>query len=267
MDQRTFQQLRKIVYENSGINLNDSKVAMVTSRIAKRMRVLGIKSPEDYLKYLTADQHGEETTNFLNVISTNVTSFFREHQHFEFLGENVSEWLNNGRKKIRIWCAASSTGEEPYTIAMTLLLASTVRNADMKILATDISTMALAKAQAGIYDAEAMDKVPQNLKERFFITRTEADKKYYIANDCLKKMIIFRRLNLSKTPFPINSLLDVVFCRNVMIYFNAETRTKLVSEIFRLLRPEGYLITGHAESLASTQTKLKCIKPSYYQKI
>jgi len=150
---------------------------------------------------------------------------------------------------------------------MTLLLASAERNTDMKILATDISTRALAKAQSGRYEADIMEKVPQHLIQRFFINKKEDGNKYYIAKDCLKKMIVFRRLNLAKPPFPIKNVLDMVFCRNVMIYFNTDIRTKLVSEIYRLLKPEGYLITGHAESLASTKTDLKCIRPSFYQKI
>lgn len=266
MDSKTFQKFREIVYKNSGISLNESKKSMVSYRIAKRMRVLNMTDPKQYLRYLTRDKSGGEIIRFLDVISTNVTSFFREHEHFEFLGEVVSEWINKGKKKIRIWSAASSTGEEPYSIAMTVLVASSVKNIDIKILATDISTEALIKAQAGKYEAEIMEKVPQSLKRKFFFTKEEEDETFYIARDFLKRLIIFRRLNLSKTPFKMRGQLDVVFCRNVMIYFDEKVRSKLVSEIYRLLKTDGYLFTGLAESLTTLNTDFKCIRPSIHKK-
>ncbi len=266
MDKKTFQTFREIVYDHSGIHLNETKEAMVSSRIAKRMRLLGLQTHKDYLKYLVDDQDGEEITKFLDVISTNVTSFFREAEHFDYLGNIAEEWIAGGRNRLRIWCAASSTGEEPYTIAMTLLSAASGKSLDMRILATDISTKVLAAAQKGEYTETIMAKVPAQLKNQFFVKKKVMDQTVFAASDILKKMIVFRRLNLSQPPFPMKGMLDAVFCRNVMIYFDNETRGALINEIYRLLRPGGYLFTGHAESLTSLKTPFQCLRPSIYRK-
>jgi chemotaxis protein methyltransferase CheR len=266
MDHQTFNKFREIVYANSGIALNDTKEAMVAARISKRMRILGLETHEQYLHYLLQKESENEITHFLDVISTNVTSFFREVSHFKFLTSIVEKWLSKGKNKIRIWSAAASTGEEPYSIAMTLLEASGGRNLDMRILATDISTSALSRAQKGIYASSVIESIPDMLKRRFFIVHNQNNDVVYEANDLLKNMIVFRRLNLSKPPFPMTGRLDMVFCRNVMIYFDNSVRTRLVNEIYRLLNPSGYLLTGHAEGLTSITTELKCLEPSIYQK-
>ena len=266
MDHQTFDKFREIVYDNSGIALNDTKEAMVSARIAKRMRILGFDTHQQYLQFLLTEESGNEITHFLDVISTNVTSFFRESSHFEFLASAMRKWLGKGKQRIRIWSAAASTGEEPYSIAMTMLEASGTRNVDMRILATDISTSALFKAQKGVYASTTLDGVQDSYKKRFFVSEKKNSELFYKANDQLKNMIVFRRLNLSSPPFPMAGQLDMVFCRNVMIYFDASVRTRLVNEIYRLLKPSGYLLTGHAEGLTSIKTELKCLEPSIYQK-
>jgi chemotaxis protein methyltransferase CheR len=266
MDHQTFNRFREIVYVNSGIALNDTKEAMVSARIAKRMRAIGLETHEQYLQFLLQEESGHEITHFLDVISTNVTSFFREPSHFDFLAKNVSHWLATGKDRIRIWCAAASTGEEPYSIAMTLLDAAGGRHIDMRILATDISTSALSQAQKGIYSRSALDGVPELYKRRFFVRQKQNNEIVYGVNDVLKNIIVFRRLNLSKPPFPMTGRLDIVFCRNVMIYFDNSVRSRLVHEIHRLLIPSGYLLTGHAEGLTSIKTELRCLEPSIYQK-
>lgn len=267
MNSKTFETLRRIVYENSGISLNDTKAAMVASRINKRMRVLGMDSYESYLTLLTKDTEGTEITKFLDVISTNVTSFFREPEHFEFFGAQIAAWVEQGRSNIRIWSAASSTGEEPYSIAMTMLNSAGSKPPAMKVLATDISTNVLAAAQAGEYDLALVEKIPTSLRQRFFASSVSRDgRKCARASDEIRRMVLYRRLNLSRPPFPMKGDIDAVFCRNVMIYFDDETRTRLVAEIFRLLRPGGFLLTGHAESLTSLRTAFHCLRPSIYQK-
>lgn len=266
MDVKTFQQLREIVYRNSGIKLNDTKVAMVSSRIAKRMRVLKIDNHSEYLHYLVKDKTGDEITKFLDVISTNVTSFFREPEHFNLLEKVVAEAVAAGQTRIRIWCAAASTGEEPYTIAMVCRQAAADRPIDLRILATDISTKVLGEAQEGVYLPEKLKTVPRPLINKYFTQKTVAGEHLYDISDQLKKMIVFRRLNLAKPPFPMKGPLDFVFCRNVMIYFDNIVRSGLVSEIYRLLKPGGYLITGHSESLTSIENKFECLKPSVFQK-
>ena len=266
MDHQTFDKFREIVYDNSGIALNDTKEAMVSARIAKRMRILGFDTHQQYLQFLLTEESGNEITHFLDVISTNVTSFFRESSHFDFLASVMTKWFDKGKQRIRIWSAAASTGEEPYSIAMTMLECSGTRNVDMRILATDISTSALVKAQKGVYSSATLDGVQDSYKKRFFVSEKQNNEFYYKANDQLKKMIVFRRLNLSSPPFPMTGQLDMVFCRNVMIYFDTSVRTRLVNEIYRLLKPSGYLLTGHAEGLTSIKTELKCLEPSIYQK-
>lgn len=266
MDIKVFQKFREIVYENSGISLNETKEAMVSSRISKRMRILGIDDYKRYLQYLLDDKTGDEITKFLDVISTNVTSFFRENEHFEFLGELISAWVAQGKKRVRIWSAAASTGEEPYSIAMTILLAAGTQAADMRILATDISTKALTTAREGVYSDTALSNVPDSLKDRFFLHKKNDNQTMYIAKEYLRRMIVYKRLNLAKPPFPMRGQIDVVLCRNVMIYFDRTIRARLVAEIYRLLNPGGYLMTGHAESLTSLKTDFICLRPSIYQK-
>jgi chemotaxis protein methyltransferase CheR len=266
MDSTTFERLRAIVYENSGISLKPTKEAMVSARVAKRMRTLGISSHKEYLQLLEQDTTGDEIIRFLDVISTNVTSFFRENEHFDFLKELLSEWLKNGKTKIRAWSAASSTGEEALSIAMTI---SDVLNGcpyDFRVLATDISTHVLARAQRGVYDSSQMEKVSNAMRNRFFQPVSAPRGCDFQARDEILQHIVYRRLNLSRPPFPMRGQLDIVFCRNVMIYFDDATRNKLVAEIYRLLLPGGFLFTGHAESLSNLQTNFKYIRPTIYQK-
>ncbi|MBM4311347.1 MAG: protein-glutamate O-methyltransferase CheR [Deltaproteobacteria bacterium] len=266
MDSATFERLRTIVYDSSGISLRETKEAMVSARIAKRMRALGIGTHAEYLHYLEHDANGDEITRFLDVISTNVTSFFRESQHFDFLRDILTARLRDSTSKIRLWSAAVSTGEEALSIAMVahdVLGASPV---DCRILATDISTRALINAQQGIYEAAQMENLPEQMRRRFFTPVRDSDAIRYRASDEIMRRIVYRRLNLSRPPFPMRGQLDVVFCRNVMIYFDTAVRERLVAEIYRLLQPGGYLFTGHAESLSSLKTDFACIRPTIYQK-
>ncbi len=265
MDSATFERLRTIIYDSSGISLRETKEAMVSARIAKRMRALGLETHEQYLRVLEHDDGGE-TTRFLDVISTNVTSFFRESQHFDFLRDVLTARQRSGISKIRIWSAAASTGEEALSAAMVAWDVFGARPVDCKILATDISTRALVKAQQGIYDELQMENVPEQLRRRFFVRMRDGNVTRYRACVELMGRIVYRRLNLSRPPFPMRGPLDVVFCRNVMIYFDNEVRNRLIKEIYRLLQPGGYLFTGHAESLNSLKTDFVCIRPTIYQK-
>ena len=266
MERETFQAFQQLVYELCGITLNDSKQAMVASRISKRMRMLGLDTPQQYLAHLRGSTGVEEVTHFLDAISTNVTSFFREPDHFAYLGEQVETWLQQKCRRLRIWSAAASTGEEPYTIAMTIAAICGSQHCDWRILATDISLRALAEAQRGTYPEQRVAGIPTPLLRQFFTRATGASGTVYAAAESLKKHILFRRLNLSHPPFPMRGQLDVIFCRNVMIYFDLQTRTRLVEEFYRLLRPGGLLLTGHAESLAGIKAAFEYLKPAYYRK-
>ncbi len=264
MDQSTFNSFRKIVYEKSGISLADSKIALVKARLGKRMRALGIQDHREYLQYVLKDNQDEEIIKLLDVISTNVTSFFRESIHFDVLSQVVTDWVSQGQSRFRFWSAASSTGEEPYSLAMTLLEAFKGRRVDAKILATDISTRVLGHCRNGNYKQEKIESVPLPLRNRYFLQEREGPTVSYTARPEMKKMVVFKRLNLSTTPFPMSGPLDVVFCRNVMIYFDNKVRMNLLNEITRLLKPGGYLMVGHAESLAGMLSELKTVKPSIY---
>ncbi len=264
MEQTTFDTLRGIVYEASGISLSERKEALVSARVGKRMRVLGIRDYEHYLHYL--EENAEEVVGLLDAVSTNVTSYFREPHHFDFLGDAVNEWYEAGQRRFRFWSAACSTGEEPYSLAMVLREALPYPDADVRILATDISTEALATCQMARYDARRMDPVPQDLRERWFHARGKGAERVWEPKREIRDMVVFRRLNLSAPPFPMKGPLDGVFCRNVMIYFDDAVRMRLLDEAHRLLKPGGLLFVGHAESLAGMISDFKYVRPSIYRK-
>lgn len=266
MDPQVFNRFRKLIYEKSGITLGPQKVALVSARIAKRMRALGIQDHAEYLKYVENDTTGQEVVQMLDAISTNVTSFFREPQHFDLLRELLETWLAQGMNRLRIWCAAASTGEEPYTIAMIVSEVLGGRSTDFRMLATDISTRVLEACKRGEYPASRMEPVPIALRNRYFTRIEREGETYYRVIPELLRPITFSRLNLSQTPFPMKGPFDVVFCRNVMIYFDLNVRKRLVDEIFRLLRPGGYLMIGHSESLNACNSSLRPVRASVYRK-
>jgi len=266
MEKKTFQRFREVVYEKSGINLTEGKEALVTARVGKRMRALGIPTHEAYLEYVLNEDTGKEFIHLIDAISTNVTSFFRESNHFDFLAKTMANWIEKGQTRFRVWSAASSTGEEPYTIAITMLETAGNRNLDMKILATDISTRVLEQCVRGQYTREKVEPVEPRLRDRYFDKIVVDGVQHYVVKDFVKQMVRFRRLNLSTPPFPMRGPLDVIFCRNVMIYFDNRVRKGILDEATRLLKPGGYLMVGHAESLTGMLTRLKTVCPSTYVK-
>ncbi len=266
MDQKTFEQFCRVVYDKSGIAINANKIALVAARVGKRMRELGLSDDREYLNLVLDDSDGEEIVHLLDVISTNVTSFFRENAHFDFFADTVSQWYENGQRKFRFWSAASSTGEEPYTLAMTLLSRIGTGGADLKILATDISTRALSRCKEGTYSRQKLSGVPDPLVSRFFKINREGKEEVFEVKPELRNLVAFSRLNLSKPPFPMQGPLDAIFCRNVMIYFDNTVRKNLLEECYRLLKPDGYLFVGHAESLTGLLSGFKPVMPSVYVK-
>ncbi|TLM81052.1 MAG: protein-glutamate O-methyltransferase CheR [Actinobacteria bacterium] len=265
MNKKTFERICEIVYETSGIHLTARKEALVSARVGKRMRALGIPSYEQYLEYLEDDH--TEVVGLLDAVSTNVTSFFREPHHFEYISDQVSSWYADGQRRFRFWSAACSTGEEPYSLAMVLREAVPFPDVDLRILATDISTEALATCELATYDERRMTPVPHDLRERWFIGRGQGEDQTWEVKKQLRTSVVFRRMNLSATPFPMKGPLDAVFCRNVMIYFDDSVRMRLLSEAHRLLKPGGLLVVGHAESLAGMISDFKYVRPSIYRKV
>ncbi len=266
MDRRLFDKLRSIIYEKSGIALHEGKEALVCARLRKRMRVLGIQDYRDYVNRVSNDEDGAETIGLIDAISTNVTSFFREPVHFDFLGKLMSDWLKTGKKRFRFWSAACASGEEPYSIAMTLLETVKEQSVDMRILATDISTQALEKGMRGTYDEQKMSPVPAHLRAKYFERLKTQNGASYAVTEALARPILFRRLNLSAIPFPMGGPMDAIFCRNVLIYFDHTTRKNLLDEAYRLLKKGGYLMVGHAESLTGMISNFKPVRPSIYVK-
>jgi chemotaxis protein methyltransferase CheR len=265
LDTPTFNKFRDLVYEKSGISLGPQKAALVSARIGKRMRTLGMDDYNVYLNFVSGDKTGEELVQLLDAISTNVTSFFRESGHFDFLAEALKKWRAEGQSRYRLWCAAASSGEEPYSLAMTMTEALG-SGCDIKILATDISTKVLGLCQKGVYAPDKVKTVPPQWRDRYFEREGARQAPQYVVRPNLRRLLLFKRLNLSKPPFPMKGPLDVVFCRNVMIYFDNEVRSRLLSEIYRLLKPGGYLMVGHAESLTGMVSKFKSVQPSVYVK-
>lgn len=265
MHDATFQKFQRLIYDSSGINLRDGKQTMLKARIAKRIRALDLQDERAYFDYVETDRSGEEILKLLEVVSTNLTSFFREPSHFDFVEKVVDQWMEAGGRRLRIWCCASSTGEEPYTLAMVLHRVSLrFSGADIKVLATDISGRVLEHARAGIYDAERVAQVPENYRREYFTHDRVAGK--WRVDPRLQSMVVFKWLNLAKPPFPMQGPLDLVMCRNVMIYFDNQTRTRLLTDVQRLLKPGGYLLIGHTETLNGMPLSFERIESSIYRK-
>jgi chemotaxis protein methyltransferase CheR len=261
-----FQRFRTLIYDESGISLGEQKKSLLASRLSKRLRDLELATFSEYYERVTEDQTHEEFTRVLDLISTNKTDFFREPKHFDFLCERIIPELIR-IKNIRIWSSACSTGEEPYTIAMTLF--DYVQNPsqwDFKILASDLSTRVLAKAASGMYDEDRFRDVPPDVMKRHFLRGRGDQSGVFKVKPHLAGAITFRRLNLMDEYFPIKNPLDLIFCRNVMIYFDRPTQEKLVNKFHHYLKPGGYLFIGHSESLQWVHHPFKAIAPTIYQK-
>ena len=269
LDPESFDEFRSLVYARSGITLQTGKEALVSARVGKRMRKLGVPDFRSYLDWVKGAGGEEEMIQLLDAISTNVTSFFREPAHFDFVRETMSGWLRKGQRRFRLWSAASSTGEEPYTLAITLAELQPHADCDIRILATDISTRVLEAAREGVYDAAKLASLPPGIRDRWFVRRRSAGHgaaDAYSVAERLKAMILFKRLNLAFPPFPMQGPMDIILCRNVMIYFDNRVRQRLIAEFHRLLKPGGYLLVGHAESLAGITSGFRSLGPSIYAK-
>ncbi len=268
LDAKTFDAFRRLIYQHSGICLSDAKVTLVRARIGKRMRALGLSDHRAYLRHVEEDESGMEVVSLLDAISTNVTSFFREAQHFDILANHLNERQAAGQTRLRIWSAACSTGEEPHSIALSACESLPLERCDLRILASDINTQVLAACAAGRFGEESLKPVPKNLRLKYFTRTGELGPKgpVWQATQALRRLIVPKRLNLSRPPFPLQGPLDAVFCRNVMIYFDNDVRRALLHEITRLLPRGGLLFVGHAESLTGMHCGLRCLRPSVYVK-
>lgn len=265
--------IANFVYEKCGINLGDNKKELVKARLAKRIRSYNFKSFREYYEYVIHDVTSSEVVEMIDAISTNVTSFFREKDHFDFMQRVAIPELiankNSARsKKIRIWSAACSSGEEVYTILMILMESlKDFTSWDIKVLGTDISTRALACAKEGRYHFIKVKDMNPVMLSRYFKVEFEDADRYYRVIEPIRKCAFFTRLNLMEPSFPFHGQMDLIFCRNVMIYFDKETQFKVVTKLIKYLDDKGYLFIGHSESLIGMDVNLKSIQPAVFKKI
>ena len=249
---KEFQRIQKLLKERSGIDIGAGKRMLAYGRLARRMRALKLNDFADYM-LLIEDPASEESGKFLNALTTNVTELFREEHHFELLSSRVvPEMLGAGASKLRIWSAACSAGDEPYSIALTLGRTSALAELDVRILATDIDTEILEQARRGIYSVERVAKLKPEFRSAFQ-RGTGANTGNARINPTLRELVTFKQLNLLD-PWPMSGPFDVIFCRNVFIYFDTPTRERLVRRFASLLRPGGYLFLGHSESPSANST-------------
>ena len=257
-----FQQVRRLLDQRSGISLSESKDQMVYSRLARRLRALGLDSFSAYFGHL--QQHDEEWQEFVNALTTNLTSFFRESHHFEALAEYLQKHpRRNG--PIRIWCSAASTGEEPYSLAITAMEAFDSLRPPVQIIASDIDTGVLQTAAQGIYPLNRIDPLSMARKKRFFLRGKGRQEGMVRVRDELRELIEFQQINLLDPRWPIEPGLDVIFCRNVMIYFDKPTQQHLLERMVKLLRSDGLFFAGHSESFVHSTHLVRLIGRTVYR--
>jgi chemotaxis protein methyltransferase CheR len=240
-----FQQIRKLIYAYAGISLSDTKKAMVYGRVGRRLRANGFTRFCDYLEFLKAGDEAEWEA-FVNALTTNLTSFFREKHHFPILAEHVRS-IRHGHP-IRLWCSAASTGEEAYTMAMTMVDVFGSYTPPVHILATDLDTQVLKTAGAGIYPMERVENLSSDVLRRFFLKGTGSNAGCVQVRQELRDMISFHPLNLQDQSWPIRGPFDAVFCRNVMIYFDKSTQRKVLQKFVPVMRRDALFFAGHSEN-------------------
>ena len=243
--QADFDRVQDLIYKRAGISLHDGKHAMVYSRLSRRLRDTGHQSFNAYLSWLEASQ-GPEWQEFINALTTNLTSFFRESHHFQVFTEHLQ--ARRGASAFNVWCSAASTGEEPYSIVMTALEALGPR-ANFSLIASDIDSKVLSAAQKGVYSLDGLKNLNSELLQRYFLRGTGRNEGLVMIKPELKKFVEFSIVNLIKDDWPFRAPFDVVFCRNVMIYFDASTQRKVLEGIYKVMKPGGLLFVGHAENL------------------
>lgn len=266
-----FERISAMVYDYCGINLHDGKKELVRSRLAKMLRQRSLENFSQYIAAVANDASGQAMSELIDSISTNLTSFFREPIHFDYLANSYLPQLlarkqADNQHRLRAWSAGCSSGEEPYSIAITLLesLPKTDRW-DVKLLATDISTRILSRAREGIYEQERIEPVPAALKNRYLLPRSRKGRKYFEVAGGIRQITVFKYLNLMQE-WPFRGPFDFIFCRNVMIYFDKETQQRLINRFWQALAPQGILFTGHSESLTGIRHNFRYVQPTIYAK-
>lgn len=256
-----FERVRKLIYQHAGISLSPVKQDMVYSRLARRLRATGKQTFAEYLDALEKSG-GDEWERFVNSLTTNLTSFFREPHHFPILAEHMQKI--GTRRPIRIWCSAASTGEEPYSIAMTVAETFGANTSHVSIVASDLDTNVLDTARKGVYSLDRIEKLSPERVRKFFLRGTGHQEGYAAIRPELKNMIQFQRINLLDASYSVKGPLDIIFCRNVMIYFDKPTQYKILSRFAPMLQPDGLMLAGHSESFLHAADLFKSLGKTVY---
>ena len=265
-----YERISRLVYEQCGINLHEGKRELVKARLGKRLREGNFKSFGDYYSYVTTNEGTDELISMIDSLSTNLTYFFREESHFLKLRQVIPMMLNapahaGQSEKLRIWSAGCSTGEEPYSLAMTICECANGSSNGIKIIATDISTRVLQMAVKGVFSQDRLKNVTSAMLKKYFQMGSGRWEGHYRIKKNIGNMIQFSRFNLMETP-PSSYRFDIIFCRNVMIYFDKVTQAALVNRFYQCLNKGGHLFIGHSESLTGLSHEFKYIEPSVYRK-
>jgi chemotaxis protein methyltransferase CheR len=262
---KTFRLYQALVYREAGINLSDQKRALLVGRIGPRLRTLSLSSFEAYFDLVTKD--GDELVRMLDAVCTNETHFFREPKQFAFLeNELIPSWrtaaeAGQRRREVRVWSAGCSSGEEPYSIGMSLL--AQLPDWKLEIVATDLSTKVLDRAKGGIFPMDRIAQIPARYRKPFLLRGVGMKEGYFAARDELHALIRFGRVNLHHDSYPVAGKFDAIFCRNVLIYFDAETKRRIIHRLLDRLEPNGLLFLGHSESL-NTFERVRAVGPTVY---
>jgi len=266
-----FHSLRNLIFKHFGIHLSEAKRSLLVRRLQNLLKELKFTTFKEYYHYLTNHPNDQNFTELVNRITTNYTFFNREPAHFEYFAKVVlpqisKELMNQGRRDLRVWCAAASTGEEPFMLSILMheFFGMHYTNWDAGVLATDISQRALDKAIEARYAVDEFENMPKDLVDRYF---TKAGPGFYQAKPRLKKDVTYRRFNLNNHAYPFKKPFDVVFCRNVMIYFNDETKEKVLQNLYKSMKSGAYLFMGHSESIMQYSSIFKYIQPAVYRRI
>lgn len=258
--EQDFQTIRAIIYQHAGIHLTEKKTDLVYSRLSRRLRFYGLKKFSDYIPMIK-DSSSDEWQSFVNSLTTNLTSFFRESHHFPILSDYIK---GNRYQPISVWCSASSTGEEPYSIAMTIADTFNSLAPKAKILATDLDTSVLTTASNGIYNRDRVKDLSNDLLRKYFLKgKGQQTDKVRVKKE-IRNLIKFQQLNLLDESWPINEQFDIMFCRNVMIYFDKQTQYKILEKFAPLLKPNGLLFVGHSESFPEATHNFKLREKTVY---
>lgn len=271
LDPALFSKFQHLIYQESGIWLGEHKHALLTGRLARRLRLLGLQNMQEYLHLVTQADQQHERAVMIDCITTNQTHFFREPRHFDFLAQEIfPKWQRQAadgerQKHLRVWSAGCSTGEEPYSMAMLLLKHfSGEQGWEVEVLATDICTRVLEKARAATYSIEKSNEIPQEFLRSYMLKGKGEQKDFMKVGPEVHRVVRFARVNLHADSYPITGLFDLIFCRNVLIYFDQNSKQKVIAGILRHLSSAGLLIVGHSEHLSSIASGLKTVAPTVY---